>query len=357
MVKHPFLNIKANTYDEAVSLIWYLENVFYESFGKIFDYIQQNIFDNYNIQNEIINIAFGQEGDRDGNPFVMPETTLKVAQRLKQTVLKNYYNDLRSLKRKLTFNGVENRINILESKLYNTSINLKSNYAIGIEEFCDELTAIKRVLIEEHQSLYVFELDSLINKVHLFGFYFASLDIRQDSRIHHSVFSNIVDTLIDSGSDIFPKNYQSLSEKEQIKILSFIKGELDISLFKDDLVVNTINTIKAVKSIQNSNGERGSNRYIISNNQTALNVMQLFAMLKLVAFKDKLTVDIVPLFETITDLENAHQVMEELYANKVYKAQLKQRGSSQTIMLGFSMARKMVVTLWQIGEYIKQKNC
>jgi len=270
----------------------------------------------------------------------MPDTTLKVAQRLKQTILKNYYKDLRDLKRKLTFKGVEKRVGNLELQLYKSSINLGSENAIELDEFIAELKVIKDRVIKEHQSLYLPELKSLINKVHLFGFHCATLDIRQDSRIHHTVFSNIVDTLIRSGSSIFPKNYNSLSDKEQIKILSFIKGDVNISLFKDDLVVNTLNTINVVKSIQNSNGEKGANRYIISNNQTALNVMQLYAMLRLIAFKDNLTVDIVPLFETIFDLENAHLVMEELYTNKVYKAHLKQRGSKQTIMLGFSDGTK-----------------
>lgn len=339
--KTPFFKHKKPTpYDEAVSLIWYLENVFYESFGKIYDYIQQNIFDNKVIQNEIINIGFWPGGDRDGNPFVTPETTLKVAQRLKQTILKNYYRDLRSLKRKLTFKGVEERINSLESKLYKSSINLHSKEAIELNVLISELSDIREIIIDNHQSLYLQEVDSLINKVHLFGYHFATLDIRQDSRIHHTVFLNIVDTLIKSGSNIFPKKYNSLSQKEQIKILSSVKGDIDINLFKEDLVINTFETIKAVKAIQEKNGERGSNRYIISNNQTALNVMQLFAMLRLVAFKDSLTVDIVPLFETITDLENAPKVMEELYSNSAYRTYLKQRGNKQTIMLGFSDGTK-----------------
>ena len=339
--KTPFFKHKKPTpYDEAVSLIWYLENVFYESFGKIYDYIQQNIFDNKVIKNEIINIGFWPGGDRDGNPFVTPETTLKVAQRLKQTILKNYYRDLRSLKRKLTFKGVEEHINSLESKLYKSSINLYSKEAIELNVLISELSDIREIIINDHQSLYLQEVDSLINKVHLFGYHFATLDIRQDSRIHHTVFSNMVDTLIKSGSKIFPKGYNSLSEKEQIKILSSVKGDIDISLFKEDLVANTLETIKVVKTIQEKNGERGSNRYIISNNQTALNVMQLFAMLRLVAFKDCLTVDIVPLFETITDLENAPKVMEELYANSAYRTYLKQRGNKQTIMLGFSDGTK-----------------
>ncbi len=339
--KTPFFKHKKPTpYDEAVSLIWYLENVFYKSFGEIYNYIRQNIFDNKIVHNEIINIGFWPGGDCDGNPYVMPETTLKVAQRLKQTILKNYYRDLRSLKRKLTFKGVEERINSLESKLYKSSINLHSKEVIDLKEFISELSDIREIIISNHQSLYLQEVDSLINKVHLFGYHFATLDIRQDSRIHHTVFSNMVDDLIESGSRIFPKKYNSFSEKEQIKVLSTIKGDIDISLFKEDIVVNTLETIKAIKIIQEKNGERGANRYIISHNQTALNVMQLFAMLKLVAFKNHLTVDIVPLFEMITDLENAPKVMEELYSNAAYRTHLQQRGNKQTIMLGFSDGTK-----------------
>ena len=53
--KTPFFKHKKPTpYDEAVSLIWYLENVFYKSFGTIYDYIQQNIFDGKHIENDII---------------------------------------------------------------------------------------------------------------------------------------------------------------------------------------------------------------------------------------------------------------------------------------------------------------
>jgi len=66
----------------------------------------------------------------------------------------------------------------------------------------------------------------------------------------------------------------------------------------------------------------------------------LFAMLKLVAFDDQLTVDIGPLFETISDLENAPSIMEELYTNAEYAAHLNSRGNKQTIMLGFSDGTK-----------------
>jgi phosphoenolpyruvate carboxylase len=340
--KTPFFKREKPTpYNEAKSLIWYLENVFYTSFGEIYNYIQQNIFDDGKKHNDIINIGFWPGGDRDGNPFVKPDTTIKVANKLKRAILKKYYADLKDLRRKLTFKNVEERVIKLETIVYKYSINLNTKKAISSEELLKELLAIRNIVVKEHESLYVSEINSLINRVHLFGYYFATLDIRQDSRIHHTVFTSVIDYLIETENSSFPKNYHDLSESEQIKILSeATEDALDIDHFEDEMVSNTLKTIEAIKEIQATNGEQGANRYIISNNQTALNVMQLFAMLKIVAFKDNLTVDIAPLFETITDLENAPKVMEQLYTNPAYKAHLKSRGNKQTIMLGFSDGTK-----------------
>ena len=336
--KTPFFKHKKPTpYDEAVNLIWYLEHVFYDSFGSVFDYIQQNIYDNKTIQNEIINIGFWPGGDRDGNPFVLPDTTLKVASLLKETLLKKYVLDLKKLKRKLTFTGVEDRLIALLSTLNKQRVKPDS---FDFDFFVSELKAIKKTVVKEHHGLYINDITSLINKTQLFGYHFASLDVRQDSRIHHTVFSRIVESCIEKNNGIFPNNYNQLNEEAQIDVISKLDSELDISIFKDELVYNTLKTIQVVKSIQSKNGELGANRYIISNNQTALNVMQLYAMLKLVAFNDKLSIDIVPLFETVNDLENAPKVMAQLYKNKAYKAHLRSRGQKQTIMLGFSDGTK-----------------
>ena len=96
-----------------------------------------------------------------------------------------------------------------------------------------------------------------------------------------------------------------------------------------------------MKTIQDQNGEIACNRYIISNNQTTLNVLQLFAMLKIVAFHDELTADIVPLFETVTDLEAASTGYgRAIYQIPIIEAILRKRGNQQTIMLGFSDGTK-----------------
>ena len=338
--KTPFFNEKKPTpYDEAISLIWYLEHVFYKSFGRIYDYIQHNIYDDVEMTNDIINIGFWPGGDRDGNPFVTPEITLKVAQKLKQAILRCYYKDVKKLKRKLTFRDVDNLVIQLDQELHDASRQPSSNTFTEIE-FLNKLTEIRKIIVDKHQSLYIREIDSLINKVKLFGFRFATLDIRQDSRKHNEVFEDVVATLQKNDNAIFPLDYSQKSPKDQVAFLSKVKGHIDIDLFEDEFTYRTLKTMQAIKDIQQNNGKRGANRYIISNNQTALNVMQLYAMLNLVGFGDELPVDIAPLFETVPDLENAPHVMEELYTNPQYRAHLQQRGNKQDIMLGFSDGTK-----------------
>ena len=336
-----FKQEKPTPYDEAVNLIWYLENVFYHSFSKISNYIKNNIASGKQLDNEVLNIGFWPGGDRDGNPFVTTEITLKVAERLRHTVLINYFRDLRKLKRRLTFDLVKDPIFDLEKRVYEEITFPKSQRSqLKLNDFLAELMKIRETIITKHKSLFLDELDDLILKVNLFGFHFATLDIRQDSRVHHDAFTELVSELQNDGDSTFPDDYNTYSEKKQVEFLSTVKGKIKSTGYKNEMLEKTIGSIYALKTIQKKNGELGCNRYIISNNQTALNVMETFAMLNLCGFGSKLTVDVIPLFETIEDLEVCHKVMEELYENKAYIKHLKNRKYKQTIMLGFSDGTK-----------------
>jgi phosphoenolpyruvate carboxylase len=338
--KTPFIqNEKPNPFDEAVSLIWYLENVFYETSGEMVHYLQKNIFDGNSIKNPLIKLGFWPGGDRDGNPFVTTEITLNVAERLRTSILKCYYIEMRGLKRKLTFSGVDTLVNQLEQKLYRSVFYSKGEIFITLDEFKSQLNKIKQIIIDQHQSLYLDELDALLIKVNLFGFHFASLDIRQNSKIHDSVFYDIVAYYLKTDESVFPKNYFELTEEEKFKVLSNTSGTLDPAVFENELTRLTIESIQAIKTIQQNNGEFGANRYIISNNESALNVMETFALFRLSNWEDP-TVDIIPLFESVDDLQNAHAIMEKLYTNPAYAKHLINRNNKQTIMLGFSDGTK-----------------
>ncbi|APZ46138.1 phosphoenolpyruvate carboxylase [Polaribacter reichenbachii] len=339
--KTPFYKKEKPTpFDEAVSLVWYLEHVFYHSVPKIYNYIQHHIYDGKPIDNEIIDLGFWPGGDRDGNPFVTTKITLDVAEKLRQTILRSYYRDVRRLKRRFTFDGVQDILARIEKRLYKHVVRSYSKVNFSQKILLEELYNARQIIVDKHQSLFVEELNDFINKVRIFGFHFATLDIRQDSRVHHKAFVQIVKDLQEQGDTTFPDNYLNLTAEEQINILSVIKGNIDPSILSDETSVKTIESIYALKEIQQRNGERGANRYIISNNQTALNVMETFAMLNLCGFENELPVDVIPLFETVEDLENAEEVMRILYNNKTYRYHLSKRKDKQTIMLGFSDGTK-----------------
>ena len=334
--KTPFFKKEKPTpFDEAVSLIWYLENVFYDSAAEMIQYLQKNVFQGKHINNPIFNLGFWPGGDRDGNPFVTTEITLKVANRLRSAILKCYYQDIRKLKRKLTFNQVDTEIAAIENKLYRSVFYSEGQLFLTLTEFRTVLEDIKQQIITQHQSLYVDEIDLLLNKINLFGFHFATLDIRQNSRIHQEVFEEIVQ----KSSAIFPTNYLQLEESEKLTVLSNLKGKISSSDFESEVVQNTLSSIEAMKIIQQENGEMGCNRYIISNNESALHVMETFAMIQLCDWEHP-TVDVVPLFESVDDLQSADVIMEKLYLNPAYQSHLNNRNRTQTIMLGFSDGTK-----------------
>lgn len=249
--KTPFIKKeKPNPFDEAVSLIWYLENVFYQTIGEMMQYLQKNIFDGNTIENPIINLGFWPGGDRDGNPFVTTEITEKVAKRLRTSVLKCYYFDIRILKRRLTFNEVDTIISNLEYKLYRSVFYSQGEVFITLDELKSELNKVKDIIINEHQSLYLDEINLLLQKINQFGFHFASLDIRQNSKIHSQVFDDIISFLTAEKSLDFPENYASLPEPEKIDILSQLHLDLKPILFNNEITRSTLETIQLMKEIQ-----------------------------------------------------------------------------------------------------------
>ncbi len=338
--KTPFFkNKKPSPFDEAVNLTWYLENVFYNSVSSIYKYIKSNIFNGKDFNNDIINLGFWPGGDRDGNPFVTTEITINTAKKLRSDIIKNYYRDIRNLRRRLTFKNIENIIIDLEARLYESISDYNEDPKITLNELKKKLYRVREILISEHKSLFLDHLDDVINKVNIFGYHFASLDIRQDSSIHNKVFEIILKVAQRKKIIKKPISYDNFTLEDKIKFLSNIKGDLNPDSFKDDLVNSTLSSIRAMKLIQRSNGEKGSNRYIISNNQSALNIIELFTMFRLSNWNNP-SIDIVPLFETISDLKVASKVMELVYKNKKYRNHLKNRGDKQTIMLGFSDGTK-----------------
>ena len=334
-----FKKEKPSPLDEARSLMWYLDNVFYHSVSNIHQYIKNNIFDGKDFENPLINLGFWPGGDRDGNPFVTTEITIKTAQELRSNVIRNYYRDVRKLRRRLTFKGVEEIAIEIETKLYNSIFSKKEKPEISLSDLKAKLQEIHQLLVSDYHSMFSKEVDALINKVNNFGYHFASLDIRQDSRVHHEAFLTLLKGAQKQGVVSKEVDYLQLDESEKIDFLTTLKGNLLPEKFSDNLVNKTLGSIRAMQKIQSQNGELGCHRYIISNNQTSQNIFEVFAMIRLSNWESP-SVDVAPLFETISDLSIAPKVMDVVYSDPTYRNHLRTRGDKQTIMLGFSDGTK-----------------
>ncbi|PAW94037.1 phosphoenolpyruvate carboxylase [Mucilaginibacter sp. MD40] len=334
--KTPFFNKTSPTpVDEAASLVWFLENIFYNALSSI----QSKLEDEFDIEGNanVLELGFWPGGDRDGNPNVTTETTRSVSSMLRQIIYRCYYRDFRNLKRRITFRGFTDTIALLESLLYDNAFNPQENPKDLQPELLKTLRDMRETLVKEHDGLFVSVVDNLIQKVKLFGSYFATLDIRQDSRVLRNVFKYTTEKVYTG----VPKNYEEMDEAAKIKSLPFNQADFKCPETAEPLIRDTLDTIRLVKQIQHSNGEKGCQRFIISNCQQASDILQLIALFLWSGWeKDKLSIDFMPLFETVNDLKHASEVMERLYTHPFYKAHLKKRGNKQTIMLGFSDSTK-----------------
>lgn len=335
--KTPFFKKKKPTpYDEAISLIWYLENVFYQASGHIVNELNNNYLSSTEDLFALIRMGFWPGGDRDGNPFVNAEISLEVAKELRRAVLKCYYADLRSLKRRLTFRGVEDVVEELESKVYDSLFTDEYQKNITKKEILSYLYRIKKVITERHNDLFIDRVDELIGKVKLFGLFFASLDVRQDSSIHKPMIQYIAEN-----TAALPDNYEELSEEKKIEALGSVQTRVRPDEVKEDRYQDVLQVVDAVKTIQDINGEEGANRYIISHATGPLDLMEVYAFFLMGGWeKENLSMDIIPLFESVEDLNNAANVMNRLYKNDTYREHLERRNNVQTIMLGFSDGTK-----------------
>lgn len=335
--KTPFLKKKKPTpYDEAVSLIWYLENVFYKAAGRIVNELNSRYFDSVEEVYPLIRMGFWPGGDRDGNPFVNADITMKVAGELRSAILKCYYEDVKNLKRRLTFKRVEDHVEALEKKVYDNLFVTGHKLDISKAEILERLRAIRKVLTDEHNDLFINLVDEFIGKVEVFGMFFASLDIRQDSSVHKPMIRYLAEN-----TDALPNNYEELSEEEKIAALAGVTVPVEPDEMEEALYKDTLQNIRNIKKIQKYNGEEGCNRYIISHATGPLDLMEVYSFFLMSGWKkEELDIDIIPLFETVPDLQRAAKVMGSLYKNEIYRAHLRKRGNVQTIMLGFSDGTK-----------------
>ena len=320
--------------DEAKNIIYILRNVYYDAVGQLFEYIKANVpnanFENYNI----MKLGFWPGGDRDGNPYVTADITKDVGDELRVNLMKCYYNDLKALRKKLTFKGVQETLDTLRDSLYAAMFNREKT--VDYKDLITPLEKIRETLIADYNALYLKDLDQLIYKVKIFKTHFATLDIRQDQSQHTLVIEHIL-----KREGLINDTLAELEQPALIDILLHKEFKVSGADFSEDIVKDTLINIAQLKDIQKRNGEEGCNRYIISNSEDITSVLYVYALFRWIGWDaEKISFDIVPLFETMNGMDGAENTMQTLLDIPEYRAHLKRRGDVQTIMLGFSDGTK-----------------
>lgn len=336
---------KPTPLDEAKNIIYILRNVYYDAVGDLYAYIKDNIGDMDFNNHNIMKLGFWPGGDRDGNPFVTSNITKDVADELRITLMKCYYHDVKNLQQKLTFRELQDVMSNLRGRLYNTMFD--ASKVLRYDEIIEPLLEMRSILINKYHKLYLKDLDSLIDKVKIFRTHFATLDIRQD----HSVHRQVVEAILKENGYI-SENIDELNKQELIDILLHKEINLQKQDYEEDIVRETIQNILQLRGIQEKNGEEGCNRYVISNSEDIFSVLFVYGLFRWCGWEsDKITFDVIPLFETMKGMESSENTMNELFELPAYIKHVDQRNNKQTIMLGFSDGTKdggYVKANWEI---------
>ncbi|MDF5720326.1 MAG: phosphoenolpyruvate carboxylase [Rhizonema sp. PD37] len=193
-------------------------------------------------------------------------------------------------------------------------------YQLGAE-FLAELRLIERNLTETGLSCQ--ELENLICQVEIFGFNLTQLDIRQESSRHSDVLNEILEYL-----GVLPQSYNELSESERV---SWLVGELQTrrplipaQLPFSEKTNDVIETLRVVRSLQQEFGSNICQTYIISMCREVSDVLEVLLLIKEAGLYDPGTahgtIQVVPLFETVEDLQRSKSVMRHLFELPLYRA-------------------------------------
>src|SRR5690606_10491040 len=203
---------KPTPLDEAKNIIYILRNTYYGAIGELYQDVKGQIrggnFENHNL----IKLGFWPGGDRDGNPYVTAQVSRKVADELRLNLMKCYYNELKELRKKLTFQGLQDDPAALGTQLYKSMFDPK--VVVSYRDIIAQLMVIREKLIADYHGLYLGLLDTFIDRVHIFKTHFASLDIRQDHSKHHLVVETVL-----KREGVIKENLSELGDKELQRLL------------------------------------------------------------------------------------------------------------------------------------------
>jgi phosphoenolpyruvate carboxylase len=327
-------------------------------------------------------LSFGSwiGGDRDGNPFVTPETTVAALELMREQCLRLLESRLEQLAGRLSLSdrltgpapglapilaaGSERfpelaqrlaglnpeepyrrALTFMRERIRATQARDPRAYAEP-QELLDDLRTVEASLSAGQGALTAgSDLRDVIRQVEVFGFHFARLDIREHARVHRRALAEIY------GALRVYADYEALPEDERIALLQAQIAErrplipTDIDGFSE-ATQNTIQTFRTLRATL-AGANRGSiQTFIISGSEGPADVLEVLLLMKEASLcragGELAQLRVVPLFEAGATLEAAPATMERLLTMPVYREALRAVGDEQEIMIGYSDSNKDV---------------
>lgn len=309
-------------------------------------------------------------GDMDGNPNVGAETIRAALERQQQIIMQAYRRDLAKLSRQLSqteeragfspavrqriseyaarFPEASRRSNarhrhmpyrmllaLVGERLGATLRDERRGYDGPEALFADLQLVADSLLAHRGEHAGLWSVRRLQRRVRVFGFHLAALDLRQDSRVHDAALADLLGM----------PNWGELAVGERVaRLEALLGGEIHERL--DHPVPSTaavLDVFRARRDVRQRYGERALGSMIVSMSRSAADALAVLALARFGGDCEAdglVKLDVVPLFETVDDLDAAPDVLRSLLSSGVYRAHLQARGQRQQVMLGYSDSAK-----------------
>ncbi len=377
--------LKLSVEDEIQNVLSYYRYTFLHKIPRLYKKIKKLMHTFGASSNRIgtfLQIGSWIGGDRDGNPFVTDRILIHAVKENSKIAIQFYLDEIELLRAELSqstnlvdvskdlynlalqspnesqhradelyrraLTGIKSRV-LATSRSLNENDNSKSkdNRSVApylnVEEFSTDLEVIlKSLKANGGRRAADGRLSTLFWASKIFGFHLCPIDMRQHSDVHELVVSNLF--LKGENRD----DYEALPEIEKQKLLVDELSRPRPLRYQNakypEEVNNELRILDAAASLKKNHGTQVLPNYIVSMTHNVSDILEVAILLKesglLAPNEKKCLLNIVPLFESITDLQNSASIMEILFSNTYYRQLIKNNDDYQQIMLGYSDSNK-----------------
>ncbi|HEY2026529.1 MAG TPA: phosphoenolpyruvate carboxylase [Gemmatimonadaceae bacterium] len=387
--------------DEVSTVLWYLETRLLDAGASARDELLRAFEEEFStvsdplLRTVPLRIGNWVGGDRDGNPFVTPDVTVATARRASYAILGRYETALNDLVERLSVSAMLappnhallaslERDRALLPDVWNANrrrnadepLRLKLSFMAARVEATRQLTAARDAgRLAEEPAAYTSAADleadvilvrdnllaaggthasrttvePLLAVVRAHGLHGFLMDVRDHADVHRAALDDIATQL-----DTKPFDGAAL-RAELLGRRPLVNPHVPLG----DATVRVLDTFRAVRTVQGEMGESAACTYIVSMTTEPEDLLRVLLLAREAGLVDLTAspvvsrIDVVPLFETLDDLERAPEVMRALLRDGVYRRQLLARGNRQEVMIGYSDSGKdagIVSSSWALYQ-------